>query len=144
MHNLMIVFTFCLLFTGIYLFFLSKFGRKNQNCHLKLKFGISINSNMQNWKATLTFSVWDLNYPFWKKLLQKIKIVRLRWNLLARLIWICRTLRQCSHFTIFNRNHPFRANLVQKTKFGTCSNLDIQNFMVMLTRSISTRNIFLG
>ena len=44
----------------------------------------------------------------------------------------------------FYHFNPLQANLVHKTKIGTCSNSDIQNFIMMLTRNILTRNLFLG
>ena len=40
----------------------------------------------------------DWNYPIWKILVQKIKIVNLSWNLVLRLIWICRIQRWCSFY----------------------------------------------
>ena len=38
------------------------------------------------------------NPSFWENLVQNLKIVRLRLNLLASLIWICRIQRRCSLF----------------------------------------------
>ena len=35
------------------------------------------------------FFAWDEKSLFWTNLFQKIKIFRLSWNLLSRLIWIC-------------------------------------------------------
>ena len=57
--------------------FLGKLGPKNQNCQFKLKFSIWTNSNMQNWMVVFTFSILDLNQPFWTNLVQKINIVSL-------------------------------------------------------------------
>ena len=48
-----------------------KFCPKIQNCHFKLKFGSSINLNMQNSMVVFTFTVLDLEYPFWVNLIQK-------------------------------------------------------------------------
>ena len=45
-----------------------KFCPKIQNCHFKLKFGTSINSNMQNSMVVFTFSVFDRKYSFWVNL----------------------------------------------------------------------------
>ena len=69
--------------------FLGRFGPKNQNCQFKLKFGTYTNSNMQN------------------SAVQKIKIVRLSWNLVPRLIWTCRTQWWCSLFSVLYWKHPF-------------------------------------
>ena len=72
--------------------------KKNQNCQFKLKFGTYTNSNMQNSMLMFTFSVFDWNYPLWAKLVLKIKIVNLNWNLVPRLIRICRIQWCCSFF----------------------------------------------
>ena len=63
---------------------------KKGNCQLKLKFGTQNYLNMQNSMAVFTFSVLDQKYPFWPNLIQKVKIVLFRWNLIPRLIQICR------------------------------------------------------
>ena len=70
--------------------FLGKFDPKNQNCQFILKFGTWTNSNMQNSMAMFNFSAFYWNYPFWANLVQLIKIVRLSWNLVPRLIRIRR------------------------------------------------------
>ena len=57
--------------------FLGKFGPENQNCQFKLKFVTSTNSNMQNSVVMFTFSVLSWKYPFWVKLVQKVKIFSL-------------------------------------------------------------------
>ena len=49
---------------------------------------------MQN--SMVMFFAW--NYPIWTILVQKIKIVNLSWNLVLRLIWICRIQRWCSFY----------------------------------------------
>ena len=53
---------------------------------------------MQNSMVVFTFAVLDQKYPFWKKLIQKVKIPSLNWSLVLRLIWICR-IQWC--FSIF-------------------------------------------
>ena len=63
------------------------------------------------------FSVLDQKYPFWAKLVQKIKIVSLSQNLVSRLIWICKVQWWCSPFFVFYWEYPFWANLVKKLKF---------------------------
>ena len=70
--------------------FVGKFGPKIQNCKFKLKPGTQTNSNKQNSKVVSTFPVLDQKYPFWANLVQKIKIVSFSWNLVPRLIWICK------------------------------------------------------
>ena len=76
--------SFVLFWTG------NTFGPKNQNYQFKLKFGTYTNSNMQNSMVIFTFSVFDRKYSFWANLVQKVKIISLSWNLLSRLIPICR------------------------------------------------------
>ena len=58
--------------------FLSKFGPKNQNCLLKINFGIETNSKMLNLIVMFTFSVSDWKYRFGPNLVQKIKVDCLR------------------------------------------------------------------
>ena len=55
--------------------FLGKFGPKNQNYQLKLKFGTYTNWNIQSSTVMFTFSVFDQKYPFWANLVQKVKII---------------------------------------------------------------------
>ena len=93
--------------------FLGKFGPKNQNYHFKLKFSGQPNSHMQNSVMLLTFFVFDQKYPFWENLVQQMKIVSLRYNLIPRLIQICRIKCRYSLFLFSIRNALFCANLVQ-------------------------------
>ena len=79
--------------------FLGKFDRKNQNFQFKLKCVTWTNSNMKNSMALFTFSVLDRKHPFWRNLVQKVKIVSLSWNLLLRLI---RTWRMQCHSDFFD------------------------------------------
>ena len=72
------------------LFFFRQIGPKNWNCQIKLKFGIKTNSNMHNSVVVFPFSVLHRKYRFLPNLVQKIKIVSLSWNLLPRLIRMCR------------------------------------------------------
>ena len=53
-------------------------------------FPSTTNLNMQNLMVMLAFSAFDQKYCFWANLVQKIKIVTLNWNLVLRLISICR------------------------------------------------------
>ena len=109
MRNSMMLFTFSV-FELRYLF-LGKFCPKNQNYQFKLKFGTYTNSNMRNSMGKFTFSVFDGKYPFWANLVQKVKIISWSWNLVPRLIWICRIQWWRSLFLFL-----IGANLVQKFK----------------------------
>ena len=101
--------------------FLGKFSLKYQNCQFKLKFGTQTNSNMQNSKVIITFSVLPLKYPFWANLVKKNKIVSLSWNLVARLIWM-QNLMVVFTFPVFlDRKHTFRVNSVQKIEIVSLS-----------------------
>ena len=64
--------------------------QNNQTCQFILKFGTWTNSSMQNSTTMFNFSAFSWNYPFWANLVQLIKIVRLSWNLVPRLIRIRR------------------------------------------------------
>ena len=87
--------------------FLDKLDPKNQNCQFKLKFRTSTNSNMQNAVVQFFFSVLDRKHPFWANLFQKIKIFSLSWNLVLRVIRICRVQWCCSLFLFYTRNTLF-------------------------------------
>ena len=58
--------------------FLGKYGQKNQSRQFKIKFDTKVNSNVQNVMVTFTVFIFNLNYPFWKNLVQKIKVVSLK------------------------------------------------------------------
>ena len=62
-------------------------------------------------------SIFDRNHPFWATLVQKIKIVSLSWNLVLRLIQICRTQLWCSLFLFYNENTLFRQIWSKASKF---------------------------
>ena len=87
--------------------FLGKFYPKNLNYQFKLEFGTYTNSNMQNAMVIFTFSVFDRKYPFWANLVQKVKIISLSWNLVPRLIRICRIQWWCSLFLFLTGNTLF-------------------------------------
>ena len=65
------------------------------------------------------FSILDGKHPFWANLPQKIKIVSLSWNLVPRLIQICKIQWWCFFFSIFDRKYIFWANLVQKIEIAS-------------------------
>ena len=98
--------------------FLGKFGPKSQNCHFKLKIGTYNNSNMQNSMVMFIFFVFDWKYPFWANLVQKVKIISWSWNLVARLIRICRIQWCCSLFLFLSGNTLFGQIWFKKSKLS--------------------------
>ena len=98
--------------------FLGKFGPKNQNCHFKLKFGTYTNSNMQNSMVMFILSVFDWKYPFWANLVQKVKIISLSWNLVPRLIRVCRIQWWYSLFLFLIGNTLVRQIWSKKSKLS--------------------------
>ena len=107
------------------------------------------NLNMQNSMVMFSFFVIDQKYPFWANLVQKVKIVSLSWNFVPTLIWTCTIQWWCSFF-VFDRKCPFWANLVQnkncqfKLKFGTYTNSNMQNSVMMFTFLFLTGNTLFG
>ena len=97
---------------------LGKFGPKNQNDQFRLKFGTYTNSNMQNSMLIFTFSVFDRKFPFWANLVQKIKVISLSWNLVPRLIQICKIQWWCSLFLFSTRNTLFGTIWSKKSKLS--------------------------
>ena len=65
------------------------------------------NSNMHDSVVQFTFSVFARKYPFSANFVWKIKIVILSWNLVPRLIRICRIQLWCSFFLFLTRNTLF-------------------------------------
>ena len=90
--------------------------------------------------VAFTFYLCHWKYHFWANLVEKIKIVSLSWNLVPRLTWTCRiqwwvlvlfsVLDQIFFFAPKNQNCQF------KLKFGTKTNLNMKNSMVMFVFSI--------
>ena len=78
--------------------FWANLAQKIKIVESKLKFGTQSNLNMQNSMVMFTFSVFDQKYPFRAKLVQKTKILSLTWNLVPRLIQICKIQWWCSLF----------------------------------------------
>ena len=75
---------------------------------------------------------------FWANLAQKIKIVILSWNLETRLSRICKIQLWYELFVFLTRNTLFgqiwsQNSTLFKVKFGTQTNLNIQNSLVMFT-----------
>ena len=140
MHNLVVMLTFSV-FEQKYPFG-ANLVQKN-NFQFKLKFGTQINSNMHNSMVVFTFSVLEWEYHFWENLVQKVKIVSLSWNLLLILIQICIEFNSEFTFSVFNQKYFFWTNLVQKNqncqfklKFGTYTNSNMHNSMLVLTFSV--------
>ena len=65
----------------------------------------------------LTFFVFHHIYYFSVTLVQKIKIVNFSWNLVPRLIWICRSQCWCSLFLFYIINALFEQISSKKSKF---------------------------
>ena len=80
---------------------------KNQNYQFKLKFVTYTNSNMQNSMVMFTFFCFDQKYPFWAKMVQKVRMISWCWNLIPRLIGICRIQWWCSLFLFLIGNTLF-------------------------------------
>ena len=86
-----------------------------------------------------TFFVFDWKYPFWANLVQKIKIISLSWNLVPRLIRICRIQWWCSFFCVWSETlfwgkfSPKSQNYQLKLKFVTYTNSNMQNSMMLFT-----------
>ena len=86
---------------------LGKFGPKIQICQFNVKPSSYANSNMQNLMVVFTFSVLNRKYPLWANLVQKNKTVTLSWNLVPRIIRICRIQWWYSLFLFQNGNTLF-------------------------------------
>ena len=84
------------------------------------------------------FSVFEREVLFWTNLIKKIKNVSLTWNLVPRLIRICRILWCCSLVFCFRAEAPFLVKFGPinqarqfKLKFSTYTNSNMQNLMVV-------------
>ena len=88
-----------------------------------------------------TFSVSEWKYPFWAKLVQKVKIICLSWNLVPTPIRTCKIQWWYSLFlflignTLLGKFGPKSENCQLKLKLGTYTNSNMQNSMVMFTFS---------
>ena len=103
---------------------------------------------MQNSVALFNLSLFDQKHPFWANLVQKIKLVSLSWNLVARLIWKCR-IQWWFHFFHFwlelpllGKLGPKNQNCQFKLKFGTYTNSNKQNSVALFCFRPET--LFLG
>ena len=99
---------------------------------------------MQNSVVIFTFSVFWPGLPFRTNLLTKFKIVCFKWNLIPRLIQICRIQWWCSLSLLLTRNTLFgqiwsgekKQNCQFKLYFDIQINLDIQISVLMFTFSV--------
>ena len=96
---------------------------KNQNCQLKLKFGIKTNSNIYDSMVVVTFYVLNRKHPFWKNVVQENQNYQFK----LKFGTYTNSIMQFIHnsimnsmvvfsFSVFNRKYPFWADLVQKIK----------------------------
>ena len=87
---------------------LGKFVPNRETCKFKIRFDtkfmiLNLIPNLilrfdAEFIKRLNFSVYDMKYPFWANFVPKFKIVCLKWNLVPRLIRICRIHWWCSLF----------------------------------------------
>ena len=120
-----------------YLSIVPNFGPKKWNWHFKLKFCTYSNLNMQNSIVMLTFFCFLVDILFLVKFgPKKSQIVSLIWNLVPRLIWICRTQQWFSLYLYLTGSNLFleicfkKLNLL-KLKFRTYTNSNMQNSRVI-------------
>ena len=91
---------------------------------------------MKNSMVMFIVFVFDWKYHFWANLAQKVKIISWNRNLVTRLIWICTIQWYCSLFLFLSGNTLFgqicskKSKFHFKLKFGTYTNLNMQNLMV--------------
>ena len=96
--------------------------QKDQNCQFKLKFGSKTNLDMPNSMMMFTCFAFDHTYLPLTNLVQKFKIVCSKWNLIKRLIQICKIQWFYLFYLLYTENsYPFWANLVQKIAFVSLS-----------------------
>ena len=89
------------------------------------------------WNAGAIYNKQDFFYPFWGNFSKTIKIICLRWKLVPKLIQIC-WIRQWFSFVLFWTGNTFLVkfgpkmeNWLIKMKFGTLTNSNMLNSMVM-------------
>ena len=98
------------------IFFLYKFGPKNQNFPFKLKLGSKTNSYMENSMVRFIFFVFDWKHLFWVHLFPNIKTVSLKIENWYHYYFVHAEFRGDVHFFCFRPETFFCANLVQKIK----------------------------
>ena len=103
---------------------------------------------MQNSMVMFTFFIFGWKYPVWDNLVQKFKIVSLRWNLIPKLIQICRIQWYCSVFcfrtetAFLGKFGPNCQYLLFKVKLDTLTNSIMQNSMAVFTFFFSDQKRF--
>ena len=90
--------------------FLGKSGPKSQSYQFRLKFGIYTNSNMQILMVVFTFFVLDQKCLSWANLVENVKIVSLRLDLVASPNSSMQNSNAVFAFFIFDWKRPFGAN----------------------------------
>ena len=102
-----------------------------------MNFGTYSKSNMYNSVVVFIFSALDGKPLLWANLVEKIKVVSLSRNLVPRLIRTCTIQWQCSLFLfqtgtiLFGQIGPKTQNCQLKLRFGTYTNSNMQNAMVV-------------
>ena len=99
---------------------------------------------MQNSMVIFTFYIFGWKYPVWDNVVQKIKIVSLRWNLIPRLIRICWIKWCCLFLTrntllgqIWSKLSIFTVCFVSDQKCSFWENL-VQNVKIVSLRLIAS------
>ena len=85
---------------------------------------------MQYSKVMFVFSVIEREYPFRASLLQRIKIIRLNWNMVPWLIRTCRIQWWCSKFLFLNGVTFFWVIMIRKMRVVSFS----WNLVLSLTK----------
>ena len=97
---------------------------------------------MQNSLVGFAFAVLVQKYRFWENFVQKIKIVSLSWDLVLRLIPICRIQWGCSRFLVLILNTFFGHTWSKNLKFFVQSenwyltNSNMQNSIAVIIASV--------
>ena len=92
---------------------------------------------MQNLVVILISFFWDPKYHFWGKTKTKNKFVSLNWSLILWLIWMSRVQWWCfflfrPEVSFFWKCFPKNQNCLLKLKFRTYTNLNMENWIVIL------------
>ena len=92
---------------------------------------------MQNLVVIFISFFWDPKYPFCGKTKTKNKFVSLNWSLILWLIWMSRVQWWCfflfrPEVSFFRKCFPKNQNCLLKLKFRTYTNLNMENWMVIL------------
>ena len=103
--------------------FLVKWSKKSK-LSVKAEICYLVQLEYAEFNGDVHFFRFQMEISFLVKLIPKFKIVFLKWNLVPRLIWVCRI--QWMMFTFLNffvlgQQYPFRTNLVQEVKIVNLS-----------------------